>query len=548
MEVLFHLFAWLQGLPQHDGSVRRDDAARFRSVPVVLDEDTFRHSVDTLCARVENSDITEWSRNMSEILSSTVAHVIDQFEGAEGTNDQPACANSAAMLRELGLERTALANLWQRLAYRLGPISILLDGIRELPETQFRGHEEALASNMLQLARGPEESSARVVLFWRGEASEPGFSQQFLQVLREKHRAESRISELKEIGDTSVKEYLGLALAQKGQVLDHLTQAIDLSPELRQQFTSDLRLLPAAASLEQENFTYPVWVSKPDHAATYSRNPDHESLMKVAIDRRREAGMNGGGSYVEQPVWRLYAGQILRWAFVSDYHKAFEADERNRLTEADALDRVLDYGREEGSELIALGLLAFLATASGRGRGQLSIKQEVAPILQSVFGLAGAGNYVWRGHKRGNQPARSSMVMSVCASELERLTGRVWIKGSEQDYMQSTLDFRHEQDRVLAVVWLLDYVLAHPADPRLELTIPASGTNGSHVRRLAGPELRRYAFALESLSPAEQVERRTAWEPIHRLFEEASNEAWRLFELDEVKRHIKSGPGPNTSG
>ena len=543
-EVLASIVAWHVSEP-------RD---KFAAAPLYLDAGLLPSLTEVLVSAL-NADARElapaWSRAFDAIVAG---------EGLRESTRGPATGAARALGEALGMP-WGEPGFWPLLLHGLGPTVLLLDGLREVPDASLRA--ERIVPNLIHLAdlTGPwtgmpdgesGRSESRVVLLFRADVAETPFAREFGEALKQRER-DHRVSELLPVDqEDATDRYLKpeLEWLDKRPVLERLEQAWREDPQLLASFASDLRLLPAVTRLELKHLKVPIEHPTPDEIEAY--DPDrYPSILKLALERRwdpekpNEEGEKG--DYVEVPVWRLYGGQILRWALIRDSEEGLRHEEdRRRDGRRYAIPSGLS--REERRELVALGLLAFLATAKGQGVGQLGLAEAV-PVFDRVFQLRTArGGYRWWVWEDGDDTAiagaDANAVHDAAARELERITGRVWVKGDRRNPEDWWLDFRHEEDRVLAAVWLIDYVLEHQDDPDawgpLRLDVP----EGGGPRTLQGLDLVRYAFALhDDLSDEEVNRRRSEWAAVYRLYEEASHKPRLLFELPEVRRRLGMDDG-----
>lgn len=513
---LHTMFVWLRGGEAGTG--------KFGVVPVFLDANLHSSRRNSIQDAL-NADGNRFERAIGSVLNAVL-----QGEHLDSGDPERVTAKQEfkAILDALGNpERTPYREL-QLLLNGLGPMAVMIDGLREVPDSKLKA--ERIVPNLIQLADtkyardqpvddnpGSQLPLSRVVLFWRSDVVKTAFAKKFAEQLRG-YEQQHRISELLPFNQKELlSQYLEPAFERKPQVLEELKR----EPGLLATLANNLRVLDAVTRLEEQ---------------------DVNDLKKEVIERRWDSDEK---KPVDQSFKQLTGGRILRWALIKDYQDGFANENGNR--QWDNVLRALPpfRRRDRERELIALGLLAFLATAKGEGLGQLTLA-EVGPVLNSVFNLGKDEYYnLWQGTKLVNEDADPVAAYDAGARELERITKRVWVKGDQNDPDQWRLDFRHEEDRVLATVWLIDCVLHKHDDPKVKpsLALSLRDTDGAGAGRvLRGLDLVRYAFALDKgLSRYEVNKQRAEWSAIRLLFEEASEEPRLLFDLPEV-RQILSMP------
>lgn len=500
---LHKMFVWLRGGTSSIGT--------FGVIPLFLDVNQYTSHTKTI------HDALNAHQAQFEAAIGAALEAVLRGEHLDERDPKRAKARLEfeAILDALGTpDRTACLAL---LLNGLGPTAIMIDGLREVPDSKLKA--ERIVPNLIRLADiGPvpgqpagvdptnQHPLTRVVLFWRSDVVKTDFSRKFDEQLREVEQ-QHRISELLPFDQNELLTgYLEPAFENKPQVLEDLKN----EPGLLSTLASNLRVLDAVTRLEEQ----------------------------VVNELKKEVVERGWDSDKKEPVDRSFeritGGRILRWALIKDFGEGLAAD--NSARQSDKLLRALPETRRQDreNELIALGLLGFLATSKGQGVGQLTL-EEVGPVLDRVFALPHNGCYrLWQGSTLTDCDADPAAAHDACAHELERITKRVWVKGDYRYPDQWRLDFRHEEDRVLATVWLLDRVLQkHPA---FALTLRDTDGAGAEPT-LQGLDLVRYAFALENgLSRDEVNERRAEWSAVHLLFAEASEQPELLFDQPEVRR------------
>ncbi len=525
LEVLAILVSWLAGrLP------------RQLDVPPLYLHAATRVNNRYLLVEALSSDERDWVGGLRDALEQTL------FEGERGH------AELEALRRGLGVENDSRM-LWRMLLADLGPTAIIVDALREVPDELV--HPERLVQHIIELpdgswlgqasrdgTRADNQARPRVVLIFRSDIGDNEFARRFWDAVKQ-YEEQHRTSELLPVEQEHlIEHYLEPAFAAKPDVLVELRSTWSEDSGLLTSLTSDLRILRALTRLDIEHVVGP----QQGNGVVPSR-----SLRKMAIERRWVPTSEKDGSkgeFVEEPVWRLYGGQIIRWALETDCEQNLDREERDR--ESDGLERSLPPGNPSQDEALQLmGLLAFLATATGRRIGQLALG-EVAPILKAMLPIQDQRNprrylYFCRDLVSVTSEERA---VDLAARHLERVLGRLVVRGRPASPAWS-LEFRHEEDRTLATVWLIDRILEEEGKPQehrdaqllAQLALPL----GDAGEMIAGRDLVRYAFALMdewNWSEERVTTHRASWADVYRLFEEASNHPAVLFNFPEVRQRL----------